>query len=464
MRKLDFLSDSPKTFIFQKSSNKTTFGGFLAIIYILIILVIAFVYIYNYVVNDKYIISYINYEKPMKNVAELGLDKDPNYNPTIDFYFDLCDRHNQPLSKNFILFDAKTNKVLERDNIYQYNTSNLEILVLYNCSDINCSLKPEDKVIYEDLLNNFYFYIENSVFNIDFQNKEKPIILNDTISRFNRYVMVPDLYQEVYDVWKIIKIKEEKGILDDYFGHKKDYFGGTYFQSITKYRKSLIINETESRYFRLYGIYKLIFHYSSMNRFDNYAEYRRKEISVFSLIANICSLALTIFNGLRLGFNFLYSEKFSNYKVIDNILTSKRKPKQKKIIENKFDKSFPLLSINEMKDAEIEEKEEEETEKINQTIEKEEDVDSLPKYHIFSFIANFFYCKCCKKNKIQANITMCNNIIEKYYSLENLIYNQIMIENLLQDYKWNNPDLISFKNNELIYKLKQMIKSAHILQ
>ena len=118
-----------------------------------------------------------------------------------------------------------------------------------------------------------------------------------------------------------------------------------------------------------------------------------------------------------------------------------------------------------MKDVEIEEKEEEEeTEKINQTIEKKEDVDSLPKYHIFSFIANFFYCKCCKKNKIQANITMCNNIIEKYYSLENLIYNQIMIENLLQDYKWNNPDLISFKNNELIYKLKQMIKSAHILQ
>ena len=118
-----------------------------------------------------------------------------------------------------------------------------------------------------------------------------------------------------------------------------------------------------------------------------------------------------------------------------------------------------------MKDVEIEEKEEEEeTEKINQTIEKEEDVDSLPKYHIFSFIGNFFYCKCCKKNKIQANITMCNNIIKKYYSIENLIYNQFMLENLLQDYKWNNPDLNSIKNIELIYKLKQMIKTDGILQ
>ena len=55
MRKLDFLSNSPKTFIFQKSSNKTTFGGFLGIIYILIILIIAFIYIYNYAVNDTLI-------------------------------------------------------------------------------------------------------------------------------------------------------------------------------------------------------------------------------------------------------------------------------------------------------------------------------------------------------------------------------------------------------------------------
>ena len=37
MRIIDFLSDSPKTFIFKKSSNKTTFGGFLTLIYGLIV-------------------------------------------------------------------------------------------------------------------------------------------------------------------------------------------------------------------------------------------------------------------------------------------------------------------------------------------------------------------------------------------------------------------------------------------
>ena len=118
-----------------------------------------------------------------------------------------------------------------------------------------------------------------------------------------------------------------------------------------------------------------------------------------------------------------------------------------------------------MKDVEIEEKEEEKDEnKTDRLIEIEEKEESLPKYNIFSFIGNFFYCNCCKKNKIQENITMCNNILEKYYSIENLVYNQFMLENLLQDYKWNNPDLNSIKNIELIYKLKQMIKTDGILQ
>ena len=106
MKKLDFLSDSPKAFIFQKSSNKTTFGGFLTIIYILIILIIAFVYIYNYVANDKYIISYINYNKPITEtiIDKFGLDKNPNCNPTLNFTFYL-NANNTSLSKNFILVD-----------------------------------------------------------------------------------------------------------------------------------------------------------------------------------------------------------------------------------------------------------------------------------------------------------------------------------------------------------------------
>ena len=54
--------------------------------------------------------------------------------------------------------------------------------------------------------------------------------------------------------------------------------------------------------------------------------------------------------------------------------------------------------------------------------------------------------------------------MEKYYSIENLIYRQFMLENLLKDYQWNNPDLNSIKNIELIYKLNKIIKTEGMLQ
>ena len=156
MKKLDFLSNSPKTFIFQQSSNKTTFGGFLTIIYILVILIIAFVYICNYAANDKYIISYINYEKDISYDDIIELDKDTKYNPTLNFSFNLYFELDKfpfpiPLSKNFILVDLKTGNQLEREKYYPYNVSSLDIGIFYNCSDKNCSLRPEDEEMYKIL-------------------------------------------------------------------------------------------------------------------------------------------------------------------------------------------------------------------------------------------------------------------------------------------------------------------------
>ena len=54
MNKLDFLSGAPKTLIFEKSSNKTNFGGVLTIIYLIILLIIIIIYMVNYAVNPKY--------------------------------------------------------------------------------------------------------------------------------------------------------------------------------------------------------------------------------------------------------------------------------------------------------------------------------------------------------------------------------------------------------------------------
>jgi len=56
MRNLDFLSESPKMFIFNKETNKTYFGGILFLIYITIMILISLAYILDYAFNDKYTI------------------------------------------------------------------------------------------------------------------------------------------------------------------------------------------------------------------------------------------------------------------------------------------------------------------------------------------------------------------------------------------------------------------------
>jgi len=63
MRLLDFLSNSPKNFIFEKDSNKTTFGGVLTILYLIVLFIMAFIFLYNYEINSKYIITYNDYQK-----------------------------------------------------------------------------------------------------------------------------------------------------------------------------------------------------------------------------------------------------------------------------------------------------------------------------------------------------------------------------------------------------------------
>ena len=60
MNALDFLSNSPNIFIFQKETNKTNFGGVLFLIYIIIMIFISLVYILDYALKDKFEIeSYI---------------------------------------------------------------------------------------------------------------------------------------------------------------------------------------------------------------------------------------------------------------------------------------------------------------------------------------------------------------------------------------------------------------------
>ena len=95
-----------------------------------------------------------------------------------------------------------------------------------------------------------------------------------------------------------------------------------------------------------------------------------------------------------------------------------------------------------------------------QTIKKEDD-DSLifPKLNFFDYLFNnlYFSHKCLCDYKKQRIISTSNQILYKYFSVENIIYNQIKIENLLKDYRWNNPQLKCIQDNELITQLKSYL-------
>ena len=85
--------------------------------------------------------------------------------------------------------------------------------------------------------------------------------------------------------------------------------------------------------------------------------------------------------------------------------------------------------------------------------------ENYPDLNSLDLIFNAIYeGKCCKID-IKKLILKCREIVSKYYSIEYIIYNQIKLENLLKDYRWNDPRLNNLDNNELISQLKSIISS-----
>ena len=72
------------------------------------------------------------------------------------------------------------------------------------------------------------------------------------------------------------------------------------------------------------------------------------------------------------------------------------------------------------------------------------------------FFLNNIYC-CLKKYDSQNIIHLCNKIIYKYSSIDSFVKNQILMENLLKDYKWNDPSLNDIENNDLFKQINAYI-------
>ena len=116
--------------------------------------------------------------------------------------------------------------------------------------------------------------------------------------------------------------------------------------------------------------------------------------------------------------------------------------------------------INNDNKNELKNDDEENNKIISEEIIDESDI-NFPKLSFISYIFNNIYSQKCCNRKNQKFICKCNEIVSKYYSIENILYNQIMIENLLKDYKWNEPKLKRIESNKLINGLKIFIRNNY---
>jgi len=188
---------------------------------------------------------------------------------------------------------------------------------------------------------------------------------------------------------------------------------------------------------------------------DNLDIYKRSQIGLMDLISKIGVLFTTFYPIFSFIFQF-YSTNFGNYKIIQDIIIKKIETK------NIFKIKLNDLENNEKIDLNNEEI------NINDEIIDHDDnnINLTPKWKklsFYDFFLNNIYSECCCKSNNQRLISLSNKIIMKYLSMDNILYNMLILENLLKDYKWNNPSLNDIGNNNLIIQIQNFQNNLALL-
>ena len=491
MHVIDLLSGAPKTLIFQQDSNKSNLGGILTIIYLIIVILIIISYIINYIKSDNYIIAYTShYESNSDSEFIYKRYDNENLNPKINVTFQIVDIYGQEINENnygimygYTIEDIKFYKLNEEIQTTSYGFNFYLYYKCENVTDDNCIINPEDLFN----TNIFYLTINYSGFKLEHQNKKSPI------TRQYKTIRIPfniddNTFSYYYMKWKTIIYSEENsitGIFDNIFGNKKDdKYGGEYLDPII-----MVFNEKDYEFTisqKKRG--RKIISYILVNSGDcnsYYDLYSRKEKNIFDSIADVFSLSSTIYNILIFIYCGFYSNNFDNYTIIERLLLKAKQEKDNTIIykiNNKITENYEDNSNNENG------KEESDRENVfiknnsnkikvstfknkndivvkNSTVQnkiliKEQnknEIDNkkiiLPKLHFLDYFYNNCYKKKCCFSRNQELITICNEIAKQYNSIDLIIYNQLILENLFKDYKWNDPKLNTILNNKLIQDL-----------
>ena len=391
------------------------------------------------------------------------------------------------------LYDKNIRKYLEGDcldfshNVYLYNITRRVSKVLnlnewgldngleyrYMCgNDSNCSKIDREL---KDIDIEFFFWFTG--YKLDHQAEIPFQIDRDKRYMFPRVFDIDLFYQGAiveFD-WEVIQYKDKQSIFDSLmnnkkdittFGHFKPEYKITYTELTPKERHIDYDHDDQGKINYYMNILTLKFY----NNHFEYILYERTKIEFLDILASIGALFSTIKFFFDLVFSY-YSKSFNNYKTLEKILSSPKDHFKKIEINSEYKDSIngstdgennDLMKDIDKKDLLINKSSDEnESENeikydINNKNIDEDNPIVLDKLPFIDFFYNNIYCKCCKKRRNQELINSLNEISYKYLSIEALLYNQLKLEGLFNDYNWNNPSLKNVLNNKMIKELKNI--------
>ena len=411
----------------------------------------------------KFTYTYIKESYDENGISEAKKERYNNLKEDIEFKFDLANGYeNWTLtSSNFELYFRNKNdknqnlNQLKKNQTISLNTEGFQLAVVYKCdttgSPPNCTIRSEDKI--PEYSRSYFLNMYYKGYDLLHQDPESPIKKSDKF----KYMPIEFLNNTfiVYLKWGLIEYEEEKGIfaknLDRILNKKNTYYGGD-FKS-----KETFVDDGHVKTLagENYALLLLLEIHLDESQYDRYT---RKENSILDVLANICALSSTVLNLITLAYGVLYSQNYDNYKIVENILSKKMginiyNKKIKDIEDPKFELKTDLIDNNDnnfQSDDNINNNDENEDENDKKKI------TNRPIMRFYDFCVHLFYFKCCGYSKKQTLIDSYNNIIAKYMTFENLFYNQIRLENLLKDYKWNDKQYEFKEKNDLLLELTKV--------
>ena len=262
MNRLDFLSKSPNTLIFGQKSSKTNLGGVLTVIYLIIVIIIAVTYLFDYGVNNKYSVLYISENEFISDEQALERINNEKLNPEISFNLNLTMGN----ISNFYLIklDPFTLNLSVEELKGEHKAKPLNIFygIMYKCPGnyTNCTLREEDKPI---SLNSFNIILNYTGFKVDHQSDiplQKTYMQEEFLFSFNNEIKINVLK------WKTIKYIEEKGLFGTFekniLGKSNELYGGQFvsYQNLDFNREEMFLKrekEYNAKLLYLFGVYNL---------------------------------------------------------------------------------------------------------------------------------------------------------------------------------------------------------------